>query len=312
MNHHINPLDLQNINYPLLLDGGLSNELEALGHDLSHRLWSAKLLGTHPEAIIQAHLNYLQAGAHCIITSSYQASIQGLVAAGYTNKKAKQLLIKTVELAEMAVQKHQQNTSKNNPKPLIAASIGPYGAFLADGSEYRGNYGISDIDLTTFHHQQFQILEMTNADVYACETIPSFQEAKVLSNLLQNNTKPAWISFSCKDEAHINDGTPIQTAAALFTNHPNVFAIGVNCTAPKFIAGLIKTLKAVVGNKKIIVYPNAGLVYDADTKTWSGTAAPKTFVTQTKIWVTLGADIIGGCCMIGAEHIFEVSQCLEV
>lgn len=299
---------IQEINYPLILDGGLSNELEAQGYDLSHQLWSAKLIATHPEAIIQAHLNYLQAGAQCIITSSYQASIQGLVAAGYTNREAEQLLFKTVTLAETAVQQYQQTTTENNPKPLIAASIGPYGAFLADGSEYRGNYGISDEDLATFHRQQFQVLETTNADVYACETIPSFQEAKVLSQLLQTASKPAWISFSCKDATHINDGTPIQTAAALFNDHPHVFAIGVNCTAPKYITELIKALKPVVGDKKIIVYPNAGLVYDAHTKTWSGTADPAAFVAQAKIWVELGADIIGGCCMIGAGHVQEISR----
>ena len=163
--------------------------------------------------------------------------------------------------------------------------------------------------MTTFHNQQFQVLERTNADVYACETIPSFQEAQVLSNLLQKVSKPAWISFSCKDDTHINDGTPIQTAAALFKNHPNVFAIGVNCTAPKYIAGLINNLKSVVGDKKIIVYPNAGLVYDAHTKTWSGTAAPAAFVTQAKIWVELGADIIGGCCMIGNGHVQGIYEC---
>ena len=300
---------IQKLNYPLILDGGLSNELEAQGHDLSHQLWSAKLIATHPEVIIQAHLNYLQAGAQCIITSSYQASTPGLVKAGYPKKEAEQLLLKTVTLAETAVEKYQESTTKNNPEPLIAASIGPYGAFLADGSEYRGNYGISDEDLATFHEQQFQILESTNANVYACETIPSFQEAQVLSELLQKVTKPAWISFSCKDAAHLNGGTPIQTAAAILKNHPNVFAIGVNCTAPKYITGLIKNLKSVVGEKKIIVYPNAGLVYDAHTKTWSGTADPAAFVLQAKIWVEMGADIIGGCCMIGSGHVRGISQC---
>ncbi|MFK7978548.1 MAG: homocysteine S-methyltransferase [Saprospiraceae bacterium] len=299
--------NIEKLKYPLLLDGGLSNELEAQGYDLSHQLWSAKLIANSSEAIIQAHLTYLKAGAQCIITSSYQAFIQGFLDVGYSRIEAEQLLLKTVTLAEIALEKYQQITG-NKTKPLIAASIGPYGAYLADGSEYRGNYGVTDSALATFHQQQFQLLETTNADVYACETIPSFQEAKVLSELLEKVTKPAWVSFSCKDEAHINDGTPIQTAAALFKNHPNVFAIGVNCTAPKYISELIKALKPAVGNKKIIVYPNSGMVYNAVSKTWSGTAEPSTFVAMAKEWVDLGADIIGGCCQIGHRHIRGVFE----
>jgi len=292
----------QKIKFPLILDGGLSNELEAQGYDLSHQLWSAKLIASNPNAIVKAHLAYLKAGAQCIITASYQASIQGFLDVGHSRVEAEQLLLKTVTLAENAIKSYQQ-IAESSPRPLIAASIGPYGAYLADGSEYRGNYGISDSDLATFHWNQFQLLDKTNADIYACETIPSFQEAKVFSELLREVTKPAWISFSCKDEEHINDGTKIHDCAALFKNHPNVFAIGVNCTAPKYIAGLINILKSVVRDKKIVVYPNAGLIYDADSKTWHGTADPAIFVEKAKEWVDLGANIIGGCCQIGPEHI---------
>jgi len=298
---------IQKIKYPLILDGGLSNELEAQGHDLSHQLWSAKLIATNPEAIIAAHLAYLKAGAQCIITASYQAAIQGFLDVGYTREKAEQLLLKTVTLAEIAIEKYQQLTD-NKSRPLIAASIGPYGAFLADGSEYRGNYKITDNDLMAFHWQQFKLLDTTNADLYACETIPSFQEAKVLSQLLRKVTKPAWVSFSCRDAEHISDWTTIQDCAALFKNHPTVFAIGVNCTAPKHIAGLIKTLKSVVGDKKIIVYPNSGIIYNAEAKTWHGTADPTTFVEKAKEWVDLGVDIIGGCCLIKPKHIQGISQ----
>ncbi len=300
--------NIPDIKYPLILDGGLSNELKAQGYDLSHQLWTAKLIASSSEAIIQAHLAYLNAGAQCLITSSYQASIQGFLDAGYDRVAAEKLLLKTVTLAETAIEKYQI-ANKSKQQPLIATSIGPYGAYLADGSEYRGNYNITDSALAAFHWTQFQLLETTNADLYACETIPSLQEAKVLSQLLRKATKPAWISFSCKDESHISDWTTIQEGAALFKNHPNVFAIGVNCTAPKYISGLIKTLKSAVGDKKIIVYPNSGMIYNATTKTWHGTADPITFVEKAKEWRALGADIIGGCCQIGPEHIRGVSEC---
>lgn len=300
--------NIHNIKYSLILDGGLSNELKAQGYDLSHQLWTAKLIASSSEAIIKAHLAYLKAGAQCIITSSYQASIQGFLDAGYDRVEAEKLLLKTVTFAEIAIEKYQV-ANKNKQQRLIAASIGPYGAYLADGSEYRGNYDITDSALAAFHWQQIQLLDKTNADLYACETVPSLQEAKVLSQLLMKVTKPAWISFSCKDESHISDWTSIQDCAALFKNHPNVFAIGVNCTAPKHITGLIKALKPGVGDKKIIVYPNSGMVYNAEAKTWHGTADPITFVEKAKEWVELGADIIGGCCQIGPEHIQGVSAC---
>ena len=299
--------NIPNIKYPLILDGGLSNELEAQGHDLIHQLWSAKLIATNPTAIIQAHLAYLNAGAQCIITSSYQASIQGFLDAGYDKVEAEQLLLKTVTLAEIAIDKYRA-TNKNKQQSLIAASIGPYGAYLADGSEYRGNYDITDLELEAFHLAQLKLLDKTNADLFACETVPSLQEAKVLSKLLRKATKPAWISFSCKDVEHINDGTKIQEVVALFKNHPNVFAIGVNCTAPKYIADLIKNIKLAVGDKKIIVYPNSGKVYTADTKTWHGTSNPATFVEKAKEWIDLGADIIGGCCQIGPRHIRGICE----
>jgi len=283
------------ISFPLIIDGGLSNVLEAQGFDLTHKLWSAKLLKSHPDAITKAHLTYLKAGAQCIITSSYQATIQGFVEEGYDEKTAKALLLKTVNLAEKAVEEYLMIT-KNDFRPFIAASIGPYGAYLADGSEYRGDYGVTDEVLQAFHLERIELLNKTNADFFACETIPSFQEAKILAE----------ISFSCKDGSHINDGTKMADCATLFQDHPNVFAIGVNCTEPKYITSLIKIIKEKAPSKRIVIYPNAGMVYDAISKTWSGTSSPDSFVARTKEWVALGADIIGGCCQIGPSHINRI------
>jgi homocysteine S-methyltransferase len=291
-----------NINYPLLLDGGLSNELERQGCDLNQKLWSAKLLESNPEAIVLAHLAYLEACAQCIITSSYQATLPGFMAIGYNQTSASELILKSVQLAEEARRRFRLLHPKQ-ANPLIASSIGPYGAYLANGSEYRGDYGITDQELTDFHEPRIKLLDSSNADILACETIPSFQEANVLSTILENKSKPAWISFSCKDGKHISDGTPIEKCAALFADHPTVFAIGVNCTSPEYISELIQSIKTKSGEKKIVVYPNSGAVYHAETKTWSSLSESTSCELMVKEWMNLGTDIIGGCCGIGPEQI---------
>lgn len=294
------------IKAPFLIDGGLSNTLEAQGCDLDHPLWTARLLNDQPEAIIQAHQSYLDAGAKCITTASYQASVPGFVTLGYTKEQAESLIIKSIDLAFQAIARTDWIR-----RPLVAASIGPYGAYLADGSEYRGDYGISKKTLFDFHLNRIQLLSESSADWLACETIPSFQEAEVLAEILSTIEKPAWVSFSCQNEEQLNDGTSIQSAAALFKDHPNVFAIGVNCTAPKYISGLIKALKSTVTNKKILIYPNSGAAYNAKTKTWIGTSDPLAYVEMVKEWLALGVDMIGGCCRIGPQHIKGIQQVLQ-
>lgn len=295
-------LGVKKNNKLLLIDGGLSNVLEGQGCDLNHPLWTARLLEENPEAIVQAHLQYLRAGAACIITSSYQATIAGYMELGYEQAFAKKLLRRTVALAATAIDRFLAE-AENQERPLIAASIGPYGAYLADGSEYRGNYGVSREVLHTFHQDRMQLLDTTRADLFACETIPSREEAEVLADLLRQTRKPAWVSFSCRDEQHLNDGTPIAEAAAALASHPNVLAIGVNCTAPRYISGLIRTLQPVIGDKKIVIYPNSGQTYHAASKTWQGISDPVAFVAMAREWHALGADILGGCCRIGPEHI---------
>jgi len=273
------------VKYPLLIDGGLSNVLEKQGHNLNHKLWTAKLLEKDPESIIQAHYAYLESGAKCITTSSYQAAIPGLMAAGFDRATAEVLLIKSVELAEVAIERAMAAGSVEH-KPLIAASIGPFGAYLADGSEYRGDYGVSDETLREFHRDRIRLLDRSDADFFACETIPGIQEARVLSEILKQADKPAWISFSCKDEQHINDGTKIEEC----------------------VSGLIKRLKSGSGTKKIVVYPNSGEAYNAESKSWLGTSDPDLFVEMAKEWLKMGADIIGGCCRIGPDHIRRMSE----
>ncbi|HKK73532.1 MAG TPA: homocysteine S-methyltransferase [Saprospiraceae bacterium] len=293
--------------FPFLLDGGLSNVLEAQGHDLNHPLWTALLLEKNPEAIVQAHLAYLEAGAQCITTASYQASIPGLMEAGYSKEQAKELILKSTLLAETAIQRFW-NTDSTFAKPLIAASIGPYGAYLADGSEYRGNYGVTDEVLFNFHLERIQLLDASNADVLAVETIPSAQEAQVLADILTRVDKPAWVSFSCKDGLHLNDGSQIQGVVTLFKDHPKVFALGINCTKPEYISGLIQKIKAAGVHQKIIVYPNSGEAYHAESKTWLALSEPKSYVDMTKEWIKLGAELIGGCCRISPAQISQMRK----
>lgn len=268
------------------------------------------MLDANPGAIVEAHLSYLRAGSKCITTASYQASVRGFMDLGYAKEEAHRLISRSVELAEEAIVRFR--TGGSNEDLFIAASIGPYGAYLADGSEYRGKYGVTDEQLENFHRDRIEILDETGAHFFACETMPDFQEVKVLVSILETTKKKAWISFSCKDEKHLNDGTPIAECAAYLSDHANIFALGVNCTAPQHISGLITELKANARHKKIVIYPNSGEVYHADTKTWLGLSDPDAFAKMTQEWLSLGVDIIGGCCRIGPEHIGKMGDYLHL
>ena len=224
----------------VVLDGGMGTELERRGFDVDHPLWSAKLLIENPDAIQQAHFDFLAAGADCIITTTYQASIQGFLEEGFTVAEAEQLMLKAVEVALDARNDFvKQNQDPTRVQPLVAASIGPYGAFLADGSEYRGNYGISSEELRAFHQPRWQILQEAGADFFAFETIPSLTEAMILKDLLLTMPKAqAFMSFSCPDGDHISDGTPIEECAKLLSDCNQIMAVGANCSAPTHLAGL--------------------------------------------------------------------------
>ncbi len=294
----------------VILDGGLATELEKRGHDLNHQLWSARLLDSEPEAIADVHYAYLLAGADCIITASYQGSFQGFLEAGYSQKEAFSLLNKSVEIACEARDRFNSERDKHNIdsiSPLVAASIGPYGAYLADGSEYHGRYTISASDLLEFHEERFTLLAKSAADILACETIPSYREAEILQDLIMKHPeKFYWISFSCRDQKHIRDGSPIDAAVSLFSDNPHVLAVGANCTAPRYILGLIEKIKSVSNHMEIIIYPNSGESYDAVTKKWLGESDPPKFASLAEKWFKSGARIIGGCCRTSPDHIREL------
>jgi len=297
----------------VVLDGGLATELERRGHNLDHPLWSARVLQSQPETIRDIHLSYLEAGADCLITSSYQASLPGLTAEGLTALEAKAVLERSVNLAVDARSEFLdgRNDESAASRPLVAASIGPYGAYLSDGSEYRGDYGVSRGDLRKFHEARWAILSESGADLLACETIPSFTEAQVLLELLQERPGTfAWVSFSCRNDETICDGTPIAECAQLLGESEQIVAIGVNCTAPRHIGSLIQHIRIAAPNRPVGVYPNAGQIYDAGSRSWTGVAEPVDFGDLAVEWARQGAQLIGGCCGTGPEHIAAVRAAL--
>ncbi len=289
----------------IVLDGGLATALESRGHDLNDTLWSAKILIENPAAIRDLHFDYFKAGADCTTTATYQASRPGFAARGINDDQATDLMRQAVQLAVDAREEFwaDEQNRIGRLKPIVAASIGPYGAYLADGSEYTGNYGVSDAELREFHHQRWQLLASTAADLLACETIPSASEADVLLALLRENPQTwAWLSFSCRDKSRLCDGTPLKDVALACADVPNVAAVGINCTDPEYVESLVAELRRST-DKPIIVYPNLGEIYDGQTKTWSGGPSADDWLGLAKAWGQAGASGIGGCCRIGPEII---------
>lgn len=291
----------------MIVDGAMATELEAMGCDLNDELWSAKVLAEQPELIKKVHLSYFKAGADCGITASYQATIPGYMKKGYSEEDAEKLIVRSVKLLQDAREEWWSTEGRNSGRvyPLIAAAIGPYGAYLADGSEYRGDYNISVEELKKFHKKRMELLWNAGAEILAVETIPSLTEALAVAEIVEEIGAECWISFSCKNETEISDGTPIRECAKKLNGISCVKAIGLNCTAPHFVESLIKEIKKET-DKPVIVYPNSGEIYDAETKTWHGAKDGKTYGQWAEIWYKAGAGVIGGCCRTTPANIKEV------
>ena len=292
----------------------MATELEARGCDLRDPLWSAKVLLETPELIRDVHADYFKSGADCAISASYQATFQGFARRGLNMDEAADLMRLSVRLACQARDDFWNSgrgwsSSGTRVKPFVAASVGPYGAFLADGSEYRGDYGLSLTDLMDFHRPRFAVLANSGADMLACETIPCLLEAQALLKVLEGFPSiSAWFSFSAKDGLHTNHGELIADCAKML-EHPQVAAVGVNCSAPEFVTDLVKNARGAT-NKAILAYPNSGEVYDATQKRWTGEATCSSFAAQARAWFTAGASVIGGCCRTTPEHIRQLATML--
>lgn len=290
----------------VVLDGGMSNQLESAGHDLSDELWSARLLAERPEAVTEAHLAYFEAGADVAITSSYQATFEGFAKRGIDREEAARLLALSVELAQEAA---RQARDRGVRRPLwVAASVGPYGAMLADGSEYRGRYGLTVDELERFHRPRIEVLAAAGPDVLALETVPDAEEAEALLRAVRGLGVPAWLSYSVAGE-RTRAGQPLEEAFALAAEADEVIAVGVNCCAPEDVEDAVATAARVTG-KPVVVYPNSGETWDAGARAWNGrsTFAPE----QVLAWRDSGARLIGGCCRVGPDAVASIARTLTV
>lgn len=286
---------------PIILDGGMSNALEDRGHDLSDALWSARLLKDAPSEIAAVHRAYYEAGATVATTASYQASVVGFERAGVPRAEAEQLIARSVRIARDV----RDELAADGRQRLVAASVGPYGAMLADGSEYRGRYGVGPAVLRDFHLPRLELLIDAGPDLLAIETIPDVDEAEVLVNLLAELGFPAWFSYSV-DGSHTRAGQPLPEAFAVPTI-PSVVAVGINCCRPEDVLPAVETAVAVTG-KPAVAYPNSGETWDAGGRRWTGSATTPT--TLAHDWLTAGASYIGGCCRVGPSDIRALAAAL--
>lgn len=304
----------------LTVDGALATELEAHGCDLEDPLWSAKVLLEQPHLVKRVHRDYFRAGAAVAITASYQATTLGFARRGLGEEEALELVALSVRLADEARREYLAENPGKGPL-LVAGSVGPYGAYLADGSEYRGDYVLSRDELLEFHRPRIAALVDAGADFLACETLPSLPEAEVLLALLQEFDVEAWLSFTLRDGGHISDGTPLAEVANLCGGQPLAVAIGVNCVPLELVSPALEALGKAT-DKPLIAYPNSGESYDAVTKTWGPAAAgdhsagpgsnvPASLSEGAPIWRELGARLVGGCCRTTPQDIAAVAGVSE-
>jgi homocysteine S-methyltransferase len=291
-----------------ILDGGMATELEWRGCNIYGPLWSAQVLDTAPGVIQQVHLDYLRAGADCISTVSYQVSARGYMELGRPREDAARALRQSMEIAEAA---RAQYARESDWPVLIAASLGPYGAALHNGAEFHGRYEIGFAELVTFHIERLAVVAETNADLVALETVPSLEEARaILAALGQFPSVRAWVSFTCKDTAHVAHGERLADCAALLDGSEQVVALGVNCTQPRLIAELIGAAKTAT-RKPIFVYPNSGETWDAATRRWRGRSDVAEYGALAAAWFEAGAQAVGGCCRTTPAHIQAVRAAWE-
>jgi len=288
---------------PVVVDGGMSNALEGRGHDLSDALWSARLLRDDPDAIAAVHRAYYLAGADVATTASYQASEAGFVRAGVDPAEARRLVAGSVAIAREV----RDSLADDGRTRTVAASVGPYGAMLADGSEYRGRYGVGRAALRDFHGPRLELLASAGPDLLAVETIPDADEAAVLADLLDDVGMPAWMSYSVSGRS-TRAGQPLTEAFAVASAARSVVAVGVNCCAPADVLPALRTA-AQVTDLPLVAYPNSGEEWDGGARRWTGSS--RFDVGLASEWVAAGARYVGGCCRVGPEDIARLAALLR-
>ena len=297
---------LENQNYAVI-DGSMATALEKKGLNLNHKLWTAKAVVENPEKIIEVHKDYFNSGANIAITSTYQASFLGFKDLGYSEEDAEKFIRRTVKLAKTA-----RDEVDVQQQMFIAAGVGPYGAYLADGSEYRGDYNVDSEFLRNFHEKRLEVLIDEGVDLLAIETMPNFEEIKVILDIVKKypNTL-CWVTCTLKDSNHISDGTSLLEVQKLLEENNQVVAYGINCIAPKLIEPTLENLKEN-RTKDLVVYPNGGAVYNPETKEWDNDdSVCEVFHNNSKKWLIQGAKLIGGCCCTTEKEIEFLVSGLE-
>jgi homocysteine S-methyltransferase len=296
----------------VLLDGGLATALEARGQKLADSLWSARVLLDAPEVVRAVHRDYLGAGADCIATVTYQATFQGFAMRGLSDAQAEDALKAAVSLAVEERDAFWADPARRpgRLKPLVAASVGPYGAYLADGSEYTGRYDLDEDALVDFHRRRWRVLAASPADLLGCETIPSLPEVRALVRLLAETPERwGWISFQCRDEAHLADGSDVADAVGVCHGAERIAGVGFNCVPPDRVDGLLAAARSVT-DKPLVVYPNSGEGWDAARKVWLPAPPQADPAARAPAWRAQGASVLGGCCRTGPGTIARMRAAL--
>lgn len=301
----------------LILHGALGTELEYRGHDVSGQLWSAKYLLTQPELIKAIHKDYILAGCDLVTTSTYQATLPGLAAVGLTADQARDIIKLTVTLAKEARDEVWSQLTETEqagrPYPLISGDVGPYAAYLADGSEYTGRYDIGKEALKDFHRERIAILVDQGVDLLALETVPNFLEIQALSELLVEDFPQleAYLSVTSQDGLHLSDGTPLPEVAAYCQDQTQVLALGLNCSSPLLFNQALTELRQAC-DKPLVTYPNSGELYDGSSQTWHANhAVSRSLLEMTRDWQAMGAKVVGGCCRTRPSDIADLAQGLR-
>ena len=282
-----------------VIDGGLSTELERLGAKIQGELWTGRALLEDPAVVAEAHRAFALAGAEVVISSSYQLSRQGFEEIGLTAADADEALRQSIRVAKDAV-------AGTNAK--VAASIGPYGAVLHDGSEYRGVYAVGQAELEKFHAERLAVLLEESPDFLAIETIPNVVEAKALAQVLKNVDVPKWFSFTAGSSELLWSGEKVEDAVREIADLPNLVAVGFNCVAPELVAGLAERIKPLI-KAEIIAYPNRGGTWDSAAGVWLGNA-PRELASWLDEWTAAGVTWVGGCCSTDSRDIASVKDAL--
>ena len=296
-------------NHTVVLDGAMSTPLERLGADTNNDLWTAKALIDNEELVYEVHKMYFEAGADLIITDTYQANVQAFEKVGYSEKEARNLIKKAVKIAQKARDDYENRTGKHN---YIAGTIGPYGAYLANGSEYRGDYELSAEEYQQFHLPRIEELVNAGVDILAIETQPKLDEVLAILELLKKKypQQKVYVSYTLSDDDTISDGTPLPRAIHALEDYSQVIAVGINCVKLELVEPALKNMKEIT-DKHLIVYPNSSAVYDPKSKTWAQPKTSATFEELIPNWYEAGARIIGGCCTTGPKEIKTVADFIK-